>query len=529
MPSSPQTLSELDPAQFDLNAYLLGLDSDKLYSVGGRKALTREDPLAFALLYLPDHLMMEDDELDSISFSSVHIEWCQYGLTWLKRRQKRESRTCFVAPRNMGKSTWLFTILPLWAAAHGHVKFLAAFSDSADQAKGHLETFRNELYTNELLRNDFPELCAPKKRPIDPNHPNADKLVGQRVNESQEKIHQSNDFIFWVKGMSGASLGMKVGKRRPDLLVLDDIEPSEDKYGASEMYKRQTALIDKILYLNEFAHVVLVGTVTKIGSIIHQLVQHKINPKDDDPQWITEQNFKTKYFSPIVSNANGVEDSVWPEKWSIDYLRSISHTRDYKKNFLNQPMNVQGDYWSTEDIVYAMDFEGPRKILSIDPATTSRARSNFTGIAVISCNPVEKKCCVEKAFKVKLSPMSLRNFVLDLIEEDEEIAGVVIEVIQGGDTWRDIMHDLPVKVLTVNSAITKHIKLAGLLTHYQRGRIVHREEMPALEEEMLAYTGSEFGADDMLDAVFIGTNHFLARLMAKRADRRAHVRGISYA
>lgn len=513
---------------FDLDGYLLSLDADKLYTPGGRRALTREDPLAFALLYLPHHLMMDEDDLGSISLSQVHIDWCEYGKAWMTKAGKRESRTCFVAPRNMGKSTWLFTILPIWAAAHGHVKFAAAFSDSADQAKTHLETFRNELYTNDLLRCDFPDLCEPKRRPIDPNDPNAHKKVGQRVNESQEKIHQANDFVFWAKGMTGASLGMKVGRRRPDLIILDDIEPAEDKYGPSEIRKREVALVDKILALKEDAHVVLVGTVTRVGSLIHQLIQHELHPKSDDRQWMDEQKFKVFYFSPIVSNANGVKESVWPEKWSLQYLNSISKTRDYKKNFLNQPMNDRGDYWGMEDISYNHEFVGTRKVLTVDPATTSGRRSDHTGIAVVSCNPVDRKCCVEEVYQVKLAPMAIREFVMNILEDDEDIAGVIIEVNQGGDTWKDIMHDLPVKLLTITNSEAKRLRLTRLLTHYQRGRVFHRQQLDDLEEQMLAYTGSEFGADDMLDAVNIGVDFFLTRL-TKKVDRRPSIRKAVYA
>lgn len=514
---------------FDLDGYLLSLDADKLYSAAGRRELTREDPLAFALIYLPHHLMMKDDDLDSLSLSQVHIEWCEYGKTWMKKPEQRESRTAFVAPRNMGKSTWLFTILPLWAAAHGWVKFLAAFSDSANQSKAHLETFRNELYTNDLLRVDYPDLCEPKKRPVDPNHPRADKLVGQRVNESKEMIHQANDFVFGAKGMTGASLGMKVNKRRPDLIVLDDIEPSEDKYGPAEVQKRQIALVDKILYLNEFAHVVLVGTVTKVGSIVHQLVQHATNPKDDDPKWIEEQNFRTVYFKPIVSIANGIEQSIWPEKWSLDYLRGIRHTRDYKKNFLNQPMNASGDYWDIEDIEYDMGFIGPRRILCVDPATRSGKSSDHTGIAVVSFNPHTKQCCVEAAYQVKMHPRAQREFCLDLIEDDPEIVGMVVEINNGGDFVLDGFHDMPVKLVSRVSTDAKQVRLTRLLTHYQRGRVVHRYKLEALEEQMLAYSGSAFGKDDMLDAVSFGVDYFMKKALAPKVDRRVVVKKVAYA
>jgi hypothetical protein len=523
-----QTLNE--PSLFDFASYLLSLDVDKLYDVEGRKALTREDPLAFALLYLPHHLMKQgSDDWKTISLSEYHVEWAEYGKSWMNPAERRKSRTCFVAPREMGKSTWLFTILPLWAAAHGHVKVIAAFSEPATRAQEHLETFRNELYTNPLLRYDFPELVEPKRRPISKKNPRADKLVGQRVAESQRKIQQENDFTFHGMGFTGGALGLKSGRTRPDVIILDDVEPSEDKYSGPEILKREIILTDKILPLREDAHVVLVGTVTKPGSLIHQLIIHHEQPSNTDRSWMTDQNFKTVYMPPIILNDDGTRRSCWPEKWSLEFLESIEKTRDYKKNYLNKPITTNGTFWNDDDIVIEDMFLSARKIISIDPAVTSGSSSDFTGIAVISCNPMIKKCCVEDAWQVKLRPNQIRDFVLDLLEEDEDIAGVVIEVNQGGDTWSDIMHDLPVKVLTITNSVAKVLRLTRLLTHYQRSRVVHRRELPDLETQMFAYTGNPMARDDLLDAVEIGVDYFLSRLMAKKVDRRASVRRLRYA
>src|SRR3546814_14631580 len=52
----------------------------------------------------------------------------------------------------------------MWAAAHKHVSFVAAFADSGPQAKKHLSSFKRELEAKPLLQADFPDLCVPLKR-----------------------------------------------------------------------------------------------------------------------------------------------------------------------------------------------------------------------------------------------------------------------------------------------------------------------------------------------------------------------------
>src|SRR3954467_11684891 len=89
-----------------------------------RRAATEDDPLLFALTYLSHHLRSEATG-NKVTFSQVHVDWAEYAKTWIAGPGKpQENRDAYIAPRETGKSTWHFLILPLWAAAHGHVKFI---------------------------------------------------------------------------------------------------------------------------------------------------------------------------------------------------------------------------------------------------------------------------------------------------------------------------------------------------------------------------------------------------------------------
>jgi len=150
------------PAWFQ--EYLSGLDREALASddKDDRVKLTKNDPLLFALVYLIDHLHSPETR-NKLSFADFHRDIIEAARDWRRRSSEpRQFRDCYVAPRGSGKSTWLFLILPMWAAAHGWIRFIVAFSDSADQAKNHLATIRGEFDTNDLLVQDFPLLCAPK-------------------------------------------------------------------------------------------------------------------------------------------------------------------------------------------------------------------------------------------------------------------------------------------------------------------------------------------------------------------------------
>lgn len=490
-PSGPDWLQE----------YLAGLDRDSLASddSSDRAKLTKNDPLLFALVYLFDHLRSAETR-NKLSFAEFHLDLLEDAKEWVRHSgEPREDRDSYVAPRGCGKSTWLFNLLPIWAAAHGHIKFVVAFSDSADQAKNHLATIRGEFDTNDLLRQDFPLLCEPKVRRT--GGALAKKTVSARV----DKIEQANDFVMMAKGSGTAARGLKSGRRRPDLIILDDIEPGEEKYSPAVMMLRLKWMTQTVFHLNEYARVIIVGTVTAPGSIMHQLVESDLHPSDDTPEWIAEQKIRVHYYAPILTNDDGTERSCWPAKWTLEYLKSIEHTVDYAKEFLNQPVSPTGEYWSKDDFVFG-DLPTAYDILVFDPAVTDTAESHDTGLSILGFNVAQRKVVVKLATTVRLPPKKLRETALWYIDQYPEIGAIVVECNQGARTWEAVFHDIPVRLILTWTKLSKVIRFTRLLNAYQRGYVVHSKQLTRLQTEMCAYRG---GDNDLIDAVEVGVRRFL--------------------
>lgn len=473
------------------------LPRDQL-SVALAKA-TRYDPLLFALLYLPHHL--RDSETSPITFSAFHLELARRALEWTRPAPgPMESRHADIAPRESGKSTWKFLILPCWAAAHEHLHFVAAFASSGPQAEMHLATFKRELESNPLLIQDFPLLCQTSRR------------HGGLVDKDTQSITiRRNSFIFAARGIDSNTLGMKVGARRPDMILLDDIEPDGANYSAYQKGQRLETLTNSILPLAVKARVELSGTVTMPGSITHDLVKVITQPGEPVEEWVTDSKFQVHHYDAIVTDPDtGEEASLWPEKWSLEFLRSIRHTRSYRLNYANDPLAMNGAYWSDEDFTYGNTFTAAVTIVSLDPAVTAKERSDFTGVAVIAGNRKLRRCRVVHAAQVKLSPgKPLRDYVLRLLETYPEIGGVLVETNQGGDTWKAILHDLPVKIATVHQDAPKEERAADLLSDYQRGRVEHEKRLPTAEGQMVAFPGGAH--DDIVDAIGSGVRYFLPK------------------
>jgi hypothetical protein len=421
-------------------------------------------------------------------------------------------------------STWSFLINPMWALAHGHRTFIAAFADSGPQATQHLITFKREIDNNELLRRDYPDLCAPAVRPS-----------GVTVADTKNLMIAKSGAVFMAKGIDSSTLGAKIENRRPDLILFDDIEPEESTYSDYQKRQRLGSVTDGVLPMNIRAAVEFTGTTTMPGSIIHDMV--RFNQGDIDAQgkengnyWVGEKGIVVRHFKPIVTGADGEQRSLWPQKWSLEWLLSIAHTRDYAKNYANDPMGYDGDYWTGADFTYAADLEGvTRTCLWIDPAVTAERKSDQTGFAVVSWRPpspaerqrgLTGQVLVKHVEGVRLPPgVALREKALAILEQFPEINIIWVEATQGGDLWLNtVFHDMPVKVRTTGTGadkarsqrqMSKEVRASYALAHYQASptRVLHAERFHECETQMLRFPRTP--NDDQMDAVMGGVLHYL--------------------
>lgn len=470
-----------------------------------RKRETRDDPMLFALVYLSKHLV--DPDSGKVTLSEAHDAWAESAKSWIAPAEPSGDRRCEIAPREMGKSTWHFTLLPLWGAAHGHVAFAAAFADTGTQAETHLATFKSELDNNPLIRADYPELVQPKTRGR-----------GQTEADRVSLYHARSGFVFAAAGMDGSNLGLKVGDKRPDLLIVDDMEPHEARYSAGLAAKRLDTLRSTIFPLNVRAHVVIVGTVTMQDSIVHQIAKWARNGDGDRTEanaWVGEECIVARHWLPIITNDDGTRRSAWPAKWPLSWLESREHTREYAKNYANDPLGADGDYWSSDDFIplsASLAAAVTHEVIEIDPAVTTRDSSDYTGIAAVGWSRELGKCALFEVKKVKLSGKDLRRVVLGFVERALERGHVVIvriEQNQGGELWTtSVFHDMPVPVkLHPAGTASKNVRAAEALAHYQRKRVEHAPGCREAEGEMVAFPRAPH--DDLVDAVGAGVRYFL--------------------
>lgn len=485
----------------------------------GRRELTKNDPLLFAAIYLPHKLRFPGSDL--ITVNEFHLAIAEYAKQWAKPGS-HPAKDTWIAPRQIGKSTWIFHLLPIWAGAHGHKKYALCFSDSETQAQGWLRNFQQELETNELLQLDFPEFSDTYRL----------NKAGKAFADNRNVTIRGNGFVFQAKGADSAVLGTNIMGVRPDLILFDDIEPSESNYSTYEAKKRLNTLQQSHFYLNTFATVAIVGTTTMPDSIIDQirkvgdyreayegpeeLFRETLEP---ELRWVVDEGITSHYW-PAILEEYGEERSLWPEVWPMEQLNADRHTRSFAMNMMNRPISTEGGYWSEEDIdIDEAEYQGIT-VIAVDPAVVTAKRNDDTGIAVLS-RGVDGVVYVRHADGVKLSSEALAAHITSLVQLYK--AGVVyVESNQGGDLWKQIFKEVPARVILHrhNAGNSKEHRAGQAFDLYKKGRVKHVAHFPKLEEQMLIFPKGRH--DDVLDAVVNGV-----LVMAKK-QKRVQVKQTKY-
>jgi hypothetical protein len=446
-----------------------------------RRLATRNSPLLFGLVYLAPYLVL--DGTDRITLSEFHLDLARAARRW---RRPEVFRDGWIAPRGAGKSVFMWLVLPLWALAHGHRRFLLGMSYTRPQAVGHLANLRMELSTNTLLQQDYPGMTGRQVR-------GAQNTTATVMLESGATIA--------ARGLGETALGIRSGADRPDLILIDDAEPLED-YTPAAKEKLERKLVEGVLPMGSpHAAVQMAGTTTMFGSMAHDLVRAARGERT--APWIADTGIRPRYYPAIIVDPDtGLERSLWPQRWPLEELQAMRHTRSFSMNFQNNPSDLASDSWWSESLFRCDErFPAVEHALYVDVATTSRATSDYTAMVVVGRDASGRRAVVEEAWHGRLSPSGIRERVHRKAERNPTLRTVRVETNQGGSMWEQLLSPLPagVRLETEHVARSKVDRLREALDHYERRAVVHRRPLRDLEDQARAYPG--VSNDDLIDAL----------------------------
>jgi predicted phage terminase large subunit-like protein len=174
--------------------------------------------------------------------------------------------------------------------------------------------------------------------------------------------------------------------------------------------------------------------------------------------------------------------------------------------------DVDGALWTRElirydqpPVVYPKGVTTPdflRIVVAVDPAVTSRAESDETGIVVVAQGS-DKRAYVLDDLSCRVSPADWARRAVQALKT-YNADRIVAEANNGGDLVSTVIGavDPLAPVTLVRAARGKVTRAEPVAALYEQGRVSHTHPFPELEDQMCSYTGAP-GEDspDRMDAL----------------------------
>ena len=199
-------------------------------------------------------------------------------------------------PRGSGKTT-LAETASIWAHSYGHRRFIALLGSDAKSAEAMLDSIKTEYEVNDLLFEDFPEICYPI-RCLEGivNRCAGQTFKGERTHitwTAREVVlptiagSKASGAVLRVAGLLGRIRGMKYKTAdgqtlRPDLVIPDDPQTDQSANSVSQCERRERILAGAVLGLagpKKKIAGIMPCTVIREGDMVDRILDPKIHPE----------------------------------------------------------------------------------------------------------------------------------------------------------------------------------------------------------------------------------------------------------
>lgn len=244
-----------------------------------RRESSLADPVRFLRTYFNDRY--------SLDFGEHH----HFMIQSIVSRARSGGRQAIAAPRGCGKSELVKGLL-VYLVLSGLIRFPLAVAATSSLARRLFRDFRQKIATNQILYEDFPEVCHPV-RCLEgaPQRAARQHIDGQLTNI----IWTSSDYVRFADvpdapfggikmayfGLDAAFRGVNIDGDRPDFVLIDDPETEESAKSDPQIADRGDVIDKDIAGLagqTESMAIVTLTTVQNAKCLSFKLTDRSLKP-----------------------------------------------------------------------------------------------------------------------------------------------------------------------------------------------------------------------------------------------------------
>ena len=391
--------------------------------------------------------------------------------------------TLLMLPRGFSKTTIAGQLIPLYWILYQEAQFIVYVSESGTHAEMQLANVSRELESNALIHEVFGNLVPDRN----------DAKVWR-----QDMIETTTDIAVTCRGRGAQVRGLNHKGRRPDRIIVDDLEDKESVSTPTQLKKVRSwaygDLLPALPRLKQDSSIVALGTLLHPEALLQQWRK--------DPQWTS-----------IVFGAVDLQgDPLWPENLNhkdIENLKAqyalAGELSTFYMEYMSQVRNEESAKFKKSFFHYdPTDKPYAARAIAIDPAISDKIGADFCVIAVVEMLDKGKLRVLDVWLKRGASPREQIDTYFELsLKWKCDLHGVEAISYQAAlvHLLREEMfrkkHYFEITSITHSTKKTERVE--GILQpRYANGYIEHRVQFPELEAQLLDCPN---GKKDCPDAV----------------------------
>jgi predicted phage terminase large subunit-like protein len=341
----------------------------------------------------------------AVESPACHYEW------WQLCCDPKSPLVAIAAPRNHAKSTAISFTYTLATLVFRERSYCLLVSDTVAQATQFLGDIKRELADNERLRELFG--------------------IKDFEKESEDDIivtcTDGHKFRVQAKGSEQKVRGLKWDKKRPDLIVCDDLENDEIVMNKDRREKFRHWFYSALLPCRSVHGIVrYVGTILHTDAMLERLMPPSWDKKNTlYGELVTSSKKKIKGWTSIKYKAHNEDFThiLWPQRWPKQKLleERQSYLDDglgdkYSQEYLNVPIDDSVAYFKRPDFL-PMSKEDLEKIkhyyITADLAISEADRADYSVFLVAGIDE-NRKLHIVDVIRDRLDGREIVDLILSL-------------------------------------------------------------------------------------------------------------------
>ncbi|MFH1057809.1 MAG: phage terminase large subunit [Pseudomonadota bacterium] len=403
-----------------------------------RLARAEADPLWFFRAYLP-HYFAKD-------CAAFHREL----IALLTPRERAVVPVAVAAPRGFAKTTLVSFGYVLHQVLFAQRRFVVIGSDTADLACDLTGYLRLELTHNQRLIQDFGPRC--------------------QTSGGQDDFIVGGEVRVLARGSGQRLRGLKHGRFRPDLVILDDLE-NDKNVKNPRLVRELLDWIREAVYpaIEPGGNLFIIGTILSQRSALATLIQSPEEPYC---------RFTRRVYRALDESGQ----SLWPARYSTEDLlrqKALMGSLAFNKEKMNDPRDEQGMFQEAWLRTYhPAELEGKALVTAgfLDPSLAAGETGDYKAVVTVGLDPASQVFYVLDAWVRRASIDQLvhavlmrnaRHAWLVFGVEDNLFQRLLLDEFSRAAAEARVT--LPVKGVT--HRLAKETRLAGLSPLVERGLI----------------------------------------------------------